>query len=206
MSRAIWSRSTGLRRAVGAPCVSAQREFSTHNNRKYNNPKGVPTLRQKRIASEVKEVISEALQQGPCQNPIFQRAGFEIKDVKMSSDLRTAHVLWRALPGMQKNAERAVLANVKRLRSLVFSRLSLPFSPIIKLQEDTLSPQVQALEEAFARLREDEGELQEDSAAALEEDGGSALVGMHSQEDEDSDDDLKTKSQGVEEGSPVSAP
>ncbi|KAG6543218.1 hypothetical protein Mapa_015469 [Marchantia paleacea] len=202
MLRAILSRSSGMRRGVLAPCFSAQYEFSTHNNTKYNNPKGVPTLRQKRIASEVKEVISEALQQGPCQNPVLQRAGFEVKDVKMSSDLRTAHVLWRALPGMQKNAERAVLVNVKRLRSLVFSRLSLPFSPVIKLQEDTLPPKVQALEEAFARLRESEEEIQEENSASEE---GSAFVGQRPQ-DEDCYDDLKEKSQGVEEGSPVSAP
>ncbi|KAL2651614.1 hypothetical protein R1flu_019742 [Riccia fluitans] len=128
----------GFRRGTVAPLSSAgfHFPFSTHSSRKYSSPKGVPTLRQKRIASEVKEVISEALQQGPCENPNLRRAGFEITDVEMSSDLRTAHVLWRALPGMQKSAEKAVLSNVKRLRSLVFSRLTLPFSPTLKFQED----------------------------------------------------------------------
>lgn len=171
MLRVLLRCSAGeIRQTVATPFSSVRFHFSTHSNRKYDNPKGVPTLRQKRIASEVRETICEALQQGPCQNPIFQRAGFEIRDVKMSSDLRTAHVLWRALPGMQKSAEKAVLSNAKRLRSLIFSRLSLPFSPMLKFQEDTPPAHVRALEEAFAKLRETEGESQAKESSARPED------------------------------------
>lgn len=80
--------------------------------------------------------------------------------VKMSSDLRTAHVLWTALPGMQRTAEKAAISKVLHLRSLVFDRLNLPFSPKLKFQEDKPSQEMLALDEAFAKLKEEEDEDQ----------------------------------------------
>jgi hypothetical protein len=80
--------------------------------------------------------------------------------VKMSSNLRTAHVLWTALPGMQSTAEKAAIKKVLHLRSLVFERLNLPFSPIIKFEQDKPSQEQLALDEAFAKIKEEEGDSQ----------------------------------------------
>ncbi|KAL3700325.1 hypothetical protein R1sor_018347 [Riccia sorocarpa] len=177
LRRILVSSAGAIRRGTAAPASSAGFQFPllTDKSRNYRSHQREPTLRQKRIASEVKEVIGEALQQGPCESPIVKRAGFEITDVEMSSDLRTAHILWRALPGMQKSAEKAVLSNVKRLRSLIFSRLTLPFSPALKFQEDTLPPHVQALEEAFAKLKEEEGEPPAEESPAASRENSKAL-------------------------------
>ncbi|CAM6084123.1 unnamed protein product [Calypogeia fissa] len=143
-------------------CWNPRSQYGTHERKNTNKkPWHFPTtVREKRIAVEVLETVSEALQLGPCYSPVLKRCGFQILKVKMSSDLRVAHVLWTALPGMQSSAEKAAISKVQHLRTLVFKRLNLPFSPVIRFQEDKASQEMLDLEDAFAKIKEEEGEDQ----------------------------------------------
>ena len=73
----------------------------------------------------------------------------------MSGDLRKAFVLWKALPGMEQTAEKELNAQGKRLRSMVFERLSMPFSPAIEFRQDKVNPQAQAIDDILAKLDEE---------------------------------------------------
>ena len=42
---------------------------------------GDASIRQKRLASEVRAVVTTGLQQGACNAPLLQRCGFEIEEV-----------------------------------------------------------------------------------------------------------------------------
>lgn len=116
---------------------------------------GEGTIRQHRLASEVKSIVSGALQQGPYDAALLQRCGFEIEEVKMSGDLRKAFVLWKALPGMHQTVEKELNSQGKRLRSLVFEHLSMPFSPAIEFRQDKLNPQAQAIDDVLSKLDEE---------------------------------------------------
>ncbi|XP_024393694.1 uncharacterized protein [Physcomitrium patens] len=116
---------------------------------------GQASIRQNRLASEVKAIISAALQQGPCNVPLLQRCGFEIHQVKMSRDLRKAFVLWKALPGMHQTVQKELNSQGKRLRSMVFHHLNMPFSPAIEFLQDKVNPQAQAIDDILSKLDEE---------------------------------------------------
>jgi len=73
----------------------------------------------------------------------------------MSGDLRNAFVLWKALPGMHQTVEKELQAQGKRLRSLVFEHLSMPFSPAIQFRQDKMNPQAQAIDDVLSKLDEE---------------------------------------------------
>ena len=52
----------------------------------------------------------------------------------MSEDLRTAYILWSAKPEQLQDAERYLRASGGRLRSFLFHRLKLAFSPTLKFK------------------------------------------------------------------------
>ncbi|KAH8963468.1 hypothetical protein BDL97_04G012400 [Sphagnum fallax] len=117
---------------------------------------GAASIRQQRVASEIRAVVAMALQQGACNAALLARCGFEIQEVKMSGDLRKAFVLWRAMPGMQRTVEKEINAAGKQMRSMVFEQLSMPFSPAIVFCEDKPNLRAQAIEEVLSRLDEEE--------------------------------------------------
>jgi ribosome-binding factor A len=78
-----------------------------------------------------------------------------LAQVKMSGDLRKAFVLWKALPGMQPTVERELNAQGRRLRSMVFEHLSMPFSPAIEFRQDKVNPEAQAIDDILAKLDEE---------------------------------------------------
>ncbi|KAG0567845.1 hypothetical protein KC19_7G166000 [Ceratodon purpureus] len=135
--------------------LNGSQGFSSSRSGKGRGKGGEGSIRQHRLASEVKSIVSAALQQGPCNVTLLQRCGFEIEQVKMSGDLRKAFVLWKAMPGMHQTVERELNAQGKRLRSMVFEHLSMPFSPAIEFRQDKLNPQAQAIDDILAKLDEE---------------------------------------------------
>lgn len=129
--------------------------FASARSPKGRGKSGEGSIRQHRLASEVKSIVSAALQQAPCNVTLLQRCGFEIEQVKMSGDLRKAFVLWKALPGMQQTVERELNAQGRRLRSMVFEHLSMPFSPAIEFRQDKVNPEAQAIDDILAKLDEE---------------------------------------------------
>ncbi|KAJ7524777.1 hypothetical protein O6H91_17G021100 [Diphasiastrum complanatum] len=111
-------------------------------------------LRHKKISAQILDFISLAFQQGPYNSDLLLRCGLEINRVKMSSDLRVAYILWSSSPGMQRTIEKELKVHVARLRSMLFSELSMPFSPKIIFIEDKPNKHAQELEEALAALKE----------------------------------------------------
>ena len=72
----------------------------------------------------------------------------------MSGDLRKAFVLWKAMPGMQQTVEKELNAQGKRLRSMLFEHLTMPFSPSIEFCQVKANSHAQAVEEALRKLEE----------------------------------------------------
>lgn len=140
----------------GHSYASSSRSPKRLGEKGMNKGKGGETsIRQHRLASEVKSIVSSALQQGPYDSALLQRCGFEIEEVKMSGDLRKAFVLWKAMPGMHQTVEKELNAQGKRLRSLVFEQLSMPFSPAIQFRQDKVNPQAQAIDDVLSKLDEE---------------------------------------------------
>lgn len=80
----------------------------------------------------------------------------------MSADLRRAYVFWKASPGLQVTAEKRLNLMGKRLRSIVFSELCLPFSPSIEFVDDIPDRRAREVEAVLDRLREIEASEGED--------------------------------------------
>lgn len=76
----------------------------------------------------------------------------------MSNDLRKAFVLWKAQPGTHEKVERELKAQGKRLRSLVFQNLSMPFSPSIQFRQDKVNPQFQAIDDVLSKLDDEDSD------------------------------------------------
>lgn len=64
--------------------LNGSQGFSSSRSSKRSGKSGEGSIRQHRVASEVKSIVSAALQQGPCNAPLLQRCGFEIEQVNIS--------------------------------------------------------------------------------------------------------------------------
>ena len=76
--------------------------------------------------------------------------------VRVSADLRTAHILWSAADNQHQVAEKLLRSNIRRLRSSVFSYLNLPFSPSLQFRrwDPSKDKYSQELEAAFLAIKD----------------------------------------------------
>jgi hypothetical protein len=64
--------------------------FASARSPKGRGKSGEGSIRQHRLASEVKSIVSAALQQAPCNVTLLQRCGFEIEQASTTSPFLSA--------------------------------------------------------------------------------------------------------------------
>lgn len=143
------------------PNLQQYRQFQTlhplqKNYRDSRRGEGLDSsIRQKRVGSQLRAVLCKELQSGPYRDELLQNCGFSIHAVKMSDDLKRAHILWSAFEGHHKEAEKYLHMYMPRLRSAVFAELNLPFSPNLNFCKSNSQHenQMRAFEDAFEMIK-----------------------------------------------------
>ncbi|GBG86287.1 hypothetical protein CBR_g41281 [Chara braunii] len=118
-----------------------------------------PSIRQKRVAIQIRSIICEEMERTALRDHLLGRCGFFVDGVRMSPDLRTAFITWTCHPQMAADAYRRVSSAASKLRSVVFQRLAMRFSPRLEFRYGGYGGSTQdeqELEEAFERLKREE--------------------------------------------------
>ena len=103
-----------------------------------NTPTGLPSQRQLRVGELVRRLLSDLLARGEIYDPALQRHVVTIPEVRMSADLKIAHVYVVPLGGEGGVEVVAALERMaKYLRGQIGRGLDTKFTPQLRFQLDT---------------------------------------------------------------------